>query len=458
MRSKLLDDLKDHAEEIRIASHDEMLSWINMARKLWPLIVVLVLGLAALFSLAKPAPPRVVRLAVGHPPDYSNTIAQKYVAFFRANGIDLQLVETEGSFDSLRRVSDDKDPIQAAFVEGGIRDTHEAHKELMSLGSIGYQPLWLFYWGDQEEDDQSTIHSLLRKKVSIGNLGSGTHQKALDLLRLSGMEQGSNMLTLPQKEASLALQRHEIDALLMIESVESPLIQELLDNPKVRVAHFARARAYAKQLRYLKVLEVPMGSFSLIRNHPSRDIDVIATTTNIIIDQNLHPAIQMLFMEASSRIASREGFFSNRREFPDYKDPTYPESEVAHRFFLYGTPTLNRFLPFWLSDFIQRMWLLLIPFVALAYSLIKTVPEFLGVRRQKRLQRYYTELRRIESQLDEAPDRARIEAALEHLDQMEAKLKKSRISRKQVAEFYALRNDMMFVRTILERLIPQRQT
>jgi len=104
------------------------------------------------------------------------------------------------------------------------------------------------------------------------------------------------------------------------------------------------------------------------------------------------------------------------------------------------------------------MWLLLIPFVALAYSLIKTVPEFLGVRRQKRLQRYYTELRRIESQLDEVPDRARIEAALEHLDQMEAKLKKSRISRKQVAEFYALRNDMMFVRTILERYLPERQT
>ena len=97
------------------------------------------------------------------------------------------------------------------------------------------------------------------------------------------------------------------------------------------------------------------------------------------------------------------------------------------------------------------MALLLIPFVAFAYPIIKAIPSFLKERAQKRIHRYYGELRRIEDELESPLEEALIEAVLERLDRMEHDLKKSRISRKEVIAFYALRNDMDFVRNILER-------
>ena len=448
---KWLDGSLDLARDLKSALHEEISSWISLLRQIWLPLLALLVGLLVMLSLAKPAPPSMVRLAVGHPPDYSHTIAQRYAAFFKDKGIELELVETEGSLASLDRVRNDEDPIQAAMVEGGLMAAPSDAARLRSLGSIGYQPVWLFYWGPLESDDETTIRSLLKKRISIGNIGSGTHQKALDILKLNGLKAGPNFLTLDQAEAAEALQEHHIDALLMVEDVGSPLIQELLQNPNLRVAHFARAQAYAKQLPYLEVLAGPMGSFSLMRNHPDRDIELMAATTNIVVHEDLHPAIQMLFMEASSHIAGQEGFFSKPKEFPDYKDPTYPESEVAHRFFESGPPMLNLYLPFWIAEFIQRMALLLIPFVAFAYPIIKAIPSFLKERAQKRIHRYYGELRRIEDELESPLEEALIEAVLERLDRMEHDLKKSRISRKEVIAFYALRNDMDFVRNILER-------
>ncbi|NBT43946.1 MAG: hypothetical protein EBT06_03305 [Gammaproteobacteria bacterium] len=222
---KWLDGTLDLARDLNSALHEEISSWTRLLRQIWLPLLALLVGLLVMLSLAKPAPPRIVRLAVGHPPDYSHTIAQRYADFFKDKGIELELVETEGSLASLNRVRNDEDPIQAAMVEGGLMVAASDAARLRSLGSIGYQPVWLFYWGPLESDDQSTIRSLLKKRISIGNIGSGTHQKALDILKLNGLDKGPNVLTLDQAEAAKALQEHHLDALLMVEDVGSPLIQ-----------------------------------------------------------------------------------------------------------------------------------------------------------------------------------------------------------------------------------------
>jgi hypothetical protein len=66
---------------------------------------------------------------------------------------------------------------------------------------------------------------------------------------------------------------------------------------------------------YVKILHVPEGAFNLQRNFPSQDIKLIATTTNLLIDDRMHPAIQFLFLEAAREINGKESFFAHRGSF-----------------------------------------------------------------------------------------------------------------------------------------------
>jgi hypothetical protein len=76
-------------------------------------------------------------------------------------------------------------------------------------------------------------------------------------------------------------------------------------------------------------------------------------------------------MQAMEEVNGREGFFSNAREFPSYKDPTVPESEVAVRYAKHGSPWVMRYLPFWLAEFIDRMFIMLMPLIAFTYPIIR---------------------------------------------------------------------------------------
>ena len=162
--------------------------------------------------------------------------------------------------------------------------------------------------------------------------------------------------------------------MFLVDGLESADVQTLLKDPEIRLANFRRAAAYTRLLPFIEKLEVPMGGFDLVRNFPPQDTQLIATTTNLLIDDRMHPAIQMLFMQAAQEINGKESYFARRGEFPSFKDPTVPESKVAVRFHQKGPPFLMDYLPFWLAEFIDRMFFLLLPFFAFAYPVIKVIP------------------------------------------------------------------------------------
>ena len=416
-------------------------------------ILLLMIALSTLLWFAKPAPPKIVEMAAGRPTDYSFELAQRYVQYFARNGVELRLVPTQGALDNFERLKNTRDAVKVAMIQGGFADNPEDVIGLLSLVSIAYEPVWLFYWGDQADDVQRPLTELLKGPVSIGNIGSGTHAKALQLLKITGMTpHADTMYELPEDQAAEALKRREINAMLVVEHYESPLIQDLLKIDGLVVADFIRARAYAKLLGYIEVLHVPMGGFDLVRNFPKHDIQLLSTTTTLVIEDDLHPAIQMLFMEASAAIVGHERFFGDAKEFPSIKDPTIPLSAVAHQYFEKGAPTLSYYLPFWVAEFLERIGLLLVPFLAFAYPVMRSIPGFLINRARKRIERVYLELRRIEHEVSADFSPATLDQKIAALDRMAAEVLRIKIHKKLVAEFYALRSDIEFVRAVLIRL------
>lgn len=449
----LIDELRDLAQTLQETLRDEFRHGKRLFRETWHLILMLLLALLALLWLAKPSPPKVVEMAAGRPTDYSFELAKLYVQYFASNGVELHLIPTQGALDNFEHLKNTRDSIKVALIQGGFVDTPGEVTGLLSLGSIAYEPVWLFYWGNEADDVQKPLTQLLEGPVSIGNPGSGTHAKALQLLKINGMKPDPfTMLELPEDQAVAALKRKEISAMLLVEHYESPMVQDLLKLDGLVVADFTRARAYAKLLGYIEVLHVPMGGFDLARNFPHRDIQLLSTTTTLVVEEDLHPAIQMLFMEASAALVGHERFFGDAQEFPSVKDPTIPLSDVAHQYFDKGAPILSYYLPFWLAEFIDRMGLLLVPFLAFAYPILKSIPDFLIQRARKRIERVYLALRRLENEVSADFSPATLDQKILALNRMEAEVLRIKIHKKLVAEFYALRSDIEFVRAILIRL------
>jgi TRAP-type uncharacterized transport system substrate-binding protein len=448
----LKENLRKQAGSIYETVNEELRIWQKFVYDAWPPLLLLFIALGFAILLAKPAPPKHVLMAVGKGGSY-NVLAQKYAEFFRKNGVKLELLPTHGAQENLARLKNRHDRVQIAFVQGGIVDPEDT-SGILSLGSIDYEPMWFFHRSGLDIKDVEDIHRALRLRISIGQEGSGTHVLAMRILKLNGVKATSNLLTMPNHEGVEALQRGEIDAVFLVDGFDSADVQALLKDPKISLANFRRAAAYSRLVPFIEKLEIPMGGFDLVRNFPSRDIQLIAATTNMLIDNRMHPAIQMLFMQAAQEINGKESYFSSRGEFPSFKDPIVPESKEAVHFHQKGPPFLTHYLPFWLAEFLDRTFFLLLPFFAFAYPILKVIPQYRFNRLKTRIDEVYGELKFFEQELSQSYDSARYDEYIQRIKAVEGKALRMKLPKDLASNYYSLRKDIDFVRNRLSHENP----
>ncbi len=430
----------------------ELKSWQKFVREMWPLLLLLIAALGLAIWFAKPAPPKLVLMASGKGGSYL-ALAQKYVEFFREHGVTLELVPTHGAQENLAKLKDRRDPVQVAFVQAGLLKPGDA-SGILSLGSVEYEPVWFFYRRGVIAENDEDIHRVLKMRISIGSEGSGTHTQAMHILELNGVAPTSTLLTMPNHEGVQALQRGEIDAVFLADGLESANIQTLIKDPEIRLANFRRAAAYTRLLPFLEELKVPKGGFDLVRNFPPQDTQLLATTTELLIDDRMHPAIQMLFMKAAQEINGKESYFARRGEFPSFKDPLVPESKVAVHFHQNGPPFLMNYLPFWLAEFIDRVFFMLLPFFAFAYPVLRVMARYRFKRVKTRINKIYGELKFFEQELSQSYDLARHDEYVRRLNAMERETLEMKFPKSPASDYYGLRTNIDFVRSRLSRENP----
>ena len=447
------EDVSEHIAAVYQTAADEIKNWISALKEIWPLIFLLFLGLAVLIWFAKPAPPGKVLMATGVGGSYK-VLGEKYRDYFAKKGVQLQLVETKGSKENLQHLIDRKDPIQAAFVQGGMIASDEL-VGVESLGSVDYEPVWVFYHNKVfNEHAHLSDRDIAKLKINIGPVGSGTRTQALNIFKLNGLNSESpNLLSLGNSDGVQALERGVIDGVILVDGFDSHNVQRLIKNPDIRLASFQRADAYTRLLPYFEEVNVPMGGFDLGKNIPDHPIQLISTTTNLLIDNRLHPAIQVLFLEAAKEINGNKSYFAKAGEFPVYMNTEAPLSDEAKFFYEKGTPTLMKYLPFWLAEFLERMFFLLLPFVAFAYPIIKSIPTYRTNLAKKQINSIYKELDKFEQNTIKTFDPARRGEFIEILNEMERRVLNSKAAKLATAECYSLRNNIEFIRNALEKQI-----
>jgi len=391
-------DTKETVAALYETAVDEIKNTVETVRDTWPMILLLLIILGGIFAVSNPPPPKRIVMSTGSEGSSYHEIAEKYAAFMAKKGIMLELRPSSGGIENAQRVLDPKSPVQIAFVPSGLIDAEDVDG-IVSLGSIEYEPLWLFYKANVSGTTDQTIRELLNKNVSIGPEGSATNAFALKLLSLNKIQRPTGFINLSHGEAVEALEQGKIDGMFLIDGVESPTVQRLIANPALRLANFVRANAYTKALPYLEKLVIDEGALDLSRDFPPQQTQILSTTINLVAKESLHPALQMLFLEAAKEVNGRATFFSRRGEFPAYKDAHLPESEEARIYYEKGPPFLVRYLPFWLAEFVHRMFFILLPFALVAYPILQSLPGYRLKRIRGRITRIYGDLKSLEQDM-----------------------------------------------------------
>jgi TRAP-type uncharacterized transport system substrate-binding protein len=349
------------------------------------------------WSMAGGVPPRKVEMATGPEGGSYAEFGQRYRAILARSGVNLELVPTAGATENLAKLRDARSGVSAGFVMAGLPGARDS-SELETLGSIAYEPVWLF---ERASERGVTFAGLAGKRLSLGGEGSGTRVMALMLLALAGGDiSKANLLDLSPAEAAERLLRGDIDVVALVESWDSPVVRQLIAAPDIALITFRRADAFVALTPHLAKLVLPEGAGNLAANRPPKDVVLIAPKASLVVRRDLHEAIQFLLVEAASQIHSRPGIFHAAGAFPAAESIDFPLSSEAARFYKSGRPLLHRYLPFWMAVLSERLLVLLIPLVALVLPLVRVVPSAYRGLMQQRITALYGELKMLETELD----------------------------------------------------------
>jgi TRAP transporter TAXI family solute receptor len=421
--------------------------WLTLA----PTVLIIAAAFAVTFYFVKPAPPKRLVLATAQDEGGFRYFARKYQESLARHGITLELRPTKGSLTNVELLSADEAGADVAFVQGGTAGGENAAR-IVSLGSLSYVPLWVFYRGEPLED----VRGLKGRRIAVGAAESGTRALARTLLAANGVDQAPTELLPLERDAAIEqLKQGHIDAVFLVAPAESPAIQKLAAAPGVRLLSFARAEAYVRKYPYLSKLVLPRGAFNLAADIPERDVVLIAPTANLLARDTLHPALAYLLMRTASEIHGSAGLLDRSGEFPAPLETGFPLSGEARRYYQAGVPLLQRYLPFWAANLVDRLWVMLVPIIAVVVPLGRAVPALYLWRVRSRIFRWYARLKEIELQLEENPRREMLEDMLKRLEETERAVNRIPTPLSYAENLYFFREHIEVVRRRLVRQLSE---
>lgn len=351
--------------------------------KIWLPIFLLI---AALFwfsaQFIKPEADKALTIATGRSGGSYFNYAQKYQLLLQEYGIKVKIVETAGSLETLELLKDHK--VDIGFVQGGTINP-QIHKDLESVASIYYEPLWLFM--KKVKNPIEYVSQLESKRVSIGEQGSGTSAIIKQIVVANELKIGTTKIeNLSLLESYKALKNGELDAFFSVISADVPIILELLNDKKIEAISLKRIKAYEKNFSSLEGITIYEGSLNLINNLPKKDIHLLSTTATLAVHKDVDDTLVRLF----AKVVKSE----NHRDdgFPSLEHLELPINSEAEKYLLKGDSILEKIFPYWIASNLDRVKIMLIPLLTLMIPLLKGFLPLYRWRIRSKIYRWYKQL------------------------------------------------------------------
>lgn len=421
----------------------EAFAWYSVFRYYLVLLPLVLLAIIAVIFYVKPFVPKSAYLAVGQVGSSYGVMGEKFKTILARYGINLELVKTDGLLHGLIKLDDPNSVVNASFVTAGAATENE-YPSLVSLGSVQYAPIWIFYKGKKLDIDDP-FRYFANRKIGIGLPGTNSNKMYRRTLLTSNQESvdTQGLIELPHIEAAEKLKAGDLDAVFIVDSFSAPVVQSLITDENIHVLNINLADAYVKKYPFLQKLFIPRGSLNLDKIIPKEDIVLLSATTNLLVEEGTHPAVQWAFMLASNELGKfSEDFFSKPGDFPKYLDLTFPLSPVAKRFYTQGQPAVFDYLPLWLASLVVSAWLLILAFLALIYPIIKWIISMRAYPSKKFMQQNFVNLRDLDDDIEHAKTKDEIEALLLRLNVLFEKNDLRWLSKTE-ARFYFTKKSIM---------------
>jgi TRAP transporter TAXI family solute receptor len=417
-------------------------------------------GAWAIIRFVSPDPPRRLSMSTGAADGAYHQFGLKYQQVLKSNGITLDLLPSSGSVENLKRLNDGV--VSVGLVQGGLGflslDPQKEADEtpLRSLATVAFEPVWIF---SHTLDLSHGLSALKGKQIAVGVAGSGSRKLAMELLTTYGLADTSGqplgntvLVDVGGVAAATQLVQHALDAVIIVAAPQASAVKQLLGNPSIRLASLDHVEGLARRFPYFQPVSLKRGSVNPEHNIPAQDVQLLATTANLVIADSLHPALAYLLLEAAQQTHGQPSLLSRPGDFPSPRATDFPLADEADRYFKNGRPFLQRYLPFWLANFVQRLILMLIPLVAILVPVFKVIPALLEWKQKNRLYRRYGELKFLENDLAARTfSAAEKTAALARLEAIEAEIGAARFPLDFSDRVYTLRQHVDYVRSRLNR-------
>lgn len=431
-----------------------LLSIRDLIASAGPIVFIVIGLLIAAYWWLQPQPPKHVTLATGPTGSAYAQFGKRYAAALKNTGIEVELKATSGSTENLQLLR--SGGADVGFVRGGSADPKaDDDAGLNSLGSLFYEPIWLFYRADtaqQIDRKTATLTSLTQLRglrVNVDLQGSGLPEIMERLFKANRLGPDDLLLSnLEQGAAVGALEAGLLDVIVLSSAPQSPQVQRMLRSDDIKLMDFGQADAYSRRFPFLSPVTLPRGVVDLSKDLPPHDVTLLAATTSLLSREETHPALRQLFAETAQSVHSGAGWFNRARDFPNTRTSELPVSPEGDRAINGTPPVWKRYLPFWASNLIERMWLVLGGLLVLMLPLSRVVPPLYQFRVRRRVFRWYARLRDIEAKVDakgEIKDSEQ-KALLDDLDQLDRTVNKVAVPLSYADELYALRNNIYAVR------------
>lgn len=418
--------------------------------KVWGLLLLIVAaGFIITYQYVGAPPPKSVRIATGPKNGAYYVFAQRYARLLKQDGISLEAVPTAGSVENFELLK--KGETQLALVQGGSA-TPDDKENLQSLGSLFLEPLWIFAL---KQKRITRLADLQGKQVAVGSDRSGTNLLAVQLLAAAGItESNTSLIKADSVQAVTLLSQRKIDAAFFVTSPEAPIISSLLKQPEIEIVDFQRAPAYSHLFPFLTPVTLNEGVIDLQHDIPARDITLVATSANLAARTDLNPGLIPALLKAVSRVHQAGGVLEHKRQFPSVDFVDLPLNDDARRYIVDGPSFLFRWLPYGTAVLLDRLKILVLPFLALLLPLFRIAPPLYQWRVRSKIFRWYTALRDIDSAMQEQDNSANPELLFKRLKELEHEVASVSVPLSYAGELYHLRVHIGFLQEQLEKRLP----
>lgn len=414
-----------------------------------PIGILIIVSLIFAIRYLDPAPPNHLTIAIGDDQSDVQYVIKRYQRILKANGVNLEVKLSSGPIENLRLLEDDTSGVSAAFVQDGLGSV-DNQPDVESLGSLYYEPIWVFY---RSKNDYTYFSQFIGERIAVGKLGHGTQVLAERLLTISGLDPTeAQLINMNSTESALALKKGTIDAAIFMLPADSPIIHDLAIQKDLKLMDVSQAEAISRKDAAFRHLVLPRGALDLESNVPSKEINLISSTTTLLVRDDLHPALAYLLLKAATEVHNTSGILEKHGEFPTGKDDSFTLSKDAVQFYKTGGPFWQRYLPYWLAAWFDRFIFLVIPMVAFVLPLVRLIPKIYNWRLRTKIYQRYGELKFIETEIKLDATKAEQENYLQQINLIEERVDKMKMPKNFSEYIYSLKGHIQFVRDRIEKM------